>query len=164
MPKECSHKWVPLMGKDKGKLIKTSVFACLECGELKVGTHTIRISKNRLDMGNLPIKSIKTGTFNSEISNGNSGAAMTIDWTAGQKQRVTLTGDCTFTFTAPAGPCSVLLRCIGDGTARTLTWPATVKWAAAAAPTMTSTLSAWDLIAFYYDGTNYSATITQNYS
>ena len=56
---ECkSHKWIPLLGIDKKKSVPTSLFTCLKCGDLKVGTHTIKISRYRLDMGELPINSV----------------------------------------------------------------------------------------------------------
>ena len=98
----------------------------------------------------------KTVTFNSEIDNGDSGAADTIDWKAGQKQKSTLTDDCTYTFTAPVGPCNVILKVVQDGTgSRLVTWPASVKWPAGTAPTLTTTPAGIDIISFYYDGTNY---------
>jgi len=94
--------------------------------------------------------------FDAEVDNGNSGATKTIDWTAGNKQKITLTGNCTFTFTAPSGPANLILRLIQDGTgSRTITWPATVKWPEATAPTLTTTAAGIDIVAFYWDGTNY---------
>jgi len=57
--KECKkHKWIPLLGIDKRKSVPTALFTCLKCGDLKVGTHTIKISRYRLDMGELPINSV----------------------------------------------------------------------------------------------------------
>lgn len=94
--------------------------------------------------------------FDAEVDNGNSGTEKTIDWTAGNKQKITLTGNCTFTFTDPSGPCNLILRLIQDGTgSRTVTWPATVKWPEATAPTLTTTASGEDIIALYWNGTNY---------
>lgn len=56
---ECkNHKWIPLLGIDKKKSVPTALFTCLKCGDLKVGTETIKISRYRLDMGELPIKSV----------------------------------------------------------------------------------------------------------
>lgn len=52
------HKWIPLLGVDKNKSVPTSLFTCLKCGDLKVGTQTIKISKSRLDMGELPINNV----------------------------------------------------------------------------------------------------------
>lgn len=67
-----------------------------------------------------------------------------------------MTANCTYTFTAPAGPANLSLKLIQDATgSRTATWPATVKWAGGTAPTLTTTANAEDLITFYYDGTNY---------
>jgi len=56
--RECQHKWVPLLAKYKGKIISVSAKVCLKCGDLKIGTQTIKISRFRLDMGSLPIKSV----------------------------------------------------------------------------------------------------------
>ena len=57
--KECvKHKWIPLLGIDKKKSVPTSLFTCLKCGDLKVGEQTIKISRFRLDMGELPINSV----------------------------------------------------------------------------------------------------------
>ena len=52
------HKWIPLLGRDKDKSVPTFLFTCLKCGDLKVGTQTIKISRFRLDMGELPINSV----------------------------------------------------------------------------------------------------------
>lgn len=102
----------------------------------------------------------KSAYFDAEVDNGNSGTSKTITWANGNKQRVTLTGNCTFTFTAPSGPTSLILRCIGDGSVRTITWPSNVEWGDAGAPTMTGTSGKWTLIALYYDAAsppNYTA-------
>jgi hypothetical protein len=164
---ECRHKWIPLLGRVGKKNVPTSLFTCLKCGDLKVGTRTIKISRYRLDMGDKPIKSIKTGTFNSEIDNGNSGTSTkTIDWTAGQKQKITTTGSCTLAFTAPSGPCNLMFRIIHEdsATAYTYTWPGTVKWPGGTKATTTNTANAVDIISFYYDGTNYYGVANTNFS
>ncbi|MGE5438058.1 MAG: hypothetical protein ACM3O3_12665 [Syntrophothermus sp.] len=64
-------------------------------GELNAGNHSIG--------------------FN-EYDNGNSGTADTINWTLSNKQKSTLTGNVTYTFTAPSKPCSLTLKCVQDGT------------------------------------------------
>ena len=97
--------------------------------------------------------------------NGNSGTADTIDWGNSNKQKSTLTGNCTFTFTAPANPCALQLILAQDGTgSRTVTWPATVKWPGGTAPTLSTGASAVDVVSFLYDGTNYYATSSLNFS
>lgn len=52
------HEWIPLLGIHEKKSVPTSLFTCLRCGDLKVGVETIKISKFRLDMGELPINSV----------------------------------------------------------------------------------------------------------
>lgn len=97
-----------------------------------------------------------TAYFDAEVDNGDSGAADTIDWTKGNKQKSTLTNNCTFTFTEPGGVCNLILELHQDATgSRTVTWPASVKWPDSTAPTLSAGANAVDIIAFYYDGTNY---------
>jgi hypothetical protein len=112
-----------------------------------------------LDMNSQDIDDIKSATFIAEVDNGNSSTADTIDWAAGQKQKSTLTGNCTYTFQPdPAGPCNLIFKVIQDGTgSRTVTWPGSghVKWPAGTAPTLSTAANAVDIIAFYFDGTNY---------
>ena len=52
---ECKHNWIPLIGRVGNKDVPTALFTCMECGEMKVGTNTIRISRYRLDMGGHPL-------------------------------------------------------------------------------------------------------------
>jgi hypothetical protein len=59
-----------------------------------------------------------------------------------------------------------VLEFTADGTARTVTWPAAVKWAGGTAPTLTSTNAKKDAFAFYtYDGgtTWIASVIGQNF-
>jgi hypothetical protein len=108
-----------------------------------------------------------TTPYWTEFSNGNSGAAKTVDWTAnGGIQSVTINGNCTFTFTAPPGPSRLQLRMVHDATANTytLTWPAAVKWPGGVAGANTNTNAAVDLLVCYYDGTNYNCTLTVAFS
>jgi len=45
---------------------------------------------------------------------------------------------------------------VQDGTGgRTVTWPATVKWAGGVQPTWVTTANAINVATFFYDGTNY---------
>jgi len=91
--------------------------------------------------------------FDAEFDNGNSGAADIINWTIGNKQKSTLTANCVYTFTAPSGPCNVILKVIQDGTGgRVITWPATVQ---SPFPDYSTTAGKTTIIAFYFDGTNY---------
>lgn len=106
-----------------------------------------------------------TAFFVEEIDNGNSGAADTIDWTAGNKQKSTLTDNVTFTFTEPAGPCSLILKLVQDaGGTNTVAWPADVLWAGGTPPTITATGDAIDVVTFYYDGTDFYGQTAQDFS
>lgn len=131
-------------------------------------TTVIRVSAGRISVEGVELlRSTITGptvTF-AETDNGNSGTSKTIDWTAGNKQKLTLTGNCTLTFTAPAGPTNLVLRLIQDGTgSRTVTWPAAVHWSGGTTPTLTTTASKVDLITLYYDGTTYFGCSSLNYT
>lgn len=112
--------------------------------------------------GNLTLTSIlvtlKELLYSTYTDNGNSGTSKTIDWTASNIQKITMTGNCTFTFTAPGGPSKLTLCLIQDGTGgRTVTWPAAVKWPQAIAAVLTTTAAGVDFVTMFYDGTNYYA-------
>lgn len=44
---------------------------------------------------------------------------------------------------------SIVLMLNGDGTVRTITWPASVKWAGGTGPTFTGTLNKVDIVTFF---------------
>ena len=53
----CKHELAPLLARKGKKNIPVSLLrVCLKCGMFKIGKHTIRISKDRLDMDAKPIK------------------------------------------------------------------------------------------------------------
>jgi hypothetical protein len=88
--------------------------------------------------------------------NGNSGTAKTIDFRTGNKQLLTLTDNCTLTFTAPSYVCNLMLKIIVGGSGNyTITWPAAVKWAGGSAPSISTTVGYVDLVSLFFDGTNY---------
>ena len=96
---------------------------------------------------------------------GNSGTALTLNGINGSWQKFTLNGNCTLTITVPA-PAGVLrLWLIQDATgSRTVTWPATVKWAGGTAPTLTTTPAKTDIISLMWDGTSlWGEVVGQNY-
>lgn len=72
----------------------------------------------------------------------------------------------TFTFTAPTKPGAYVLRLVQDSVgSRTATWPATVKWIAGTAPTLTTTATTGkDYVTFIFDGTNYDGVEALNFS
>lgn len=107
-------------------------------GEWNVGPHTIG--------------------FDAQSATGD--GTTTIDWKLGNKFNFLFGAQAdTFTFTAPTNPCSLILKLTQDGTGgRVATWPATVKWAGGTAPTLSTGGGEVDIIAFYFDGTNYHGT------
>jgi hypothetical protein len=82
----------------------------------------------------------------------NTGATYTIDLESGNVFNLTLTGNCTYTFSNPpasgsAGAFTLIQNQDGTGS-RTVTWPASVEWAGGSAPTITSTASSTDVFTF----------------
>jgi hypothetical protein len=72
----------------------------------------------------------------------------------------------TFTFTAPTKAGVFILKLVQDSVgSRTATFPASVKWTGGTAPTLTTTATTGtDIITFYYDGTDYFAVHSLNFS
>ena len=102
------------------------------------------------------------GNWNADAtwSTSSGGAADTINWNLGNKQKATLTDDGEIEFTAPAGPTNLVLKCINFG-AFTITFPATMRWAGGTEPTWTEPDSGEDridILCMYYDGSVYHGT------
>jgi hypothetical protein len=80
-----------------------------------------------------------------------SGAAETIDLANGNVHDVTLTDDCTFTFTAPAAgrarSFTLFLR-QGASPPHLATWPGSVEWASGVAPTLATALNTVNVLTF----------------
>jgi len=138
------------------------------------GTLTLPTSTDtlvgRATTDTLIYKTIEAGIFTNgyteETVTVNTATAYTIDLANGSVQILTLTGNCTFTFpTATAGR-SFMMILKQDGTgSRTVTWPASVKWPAGTAPTITATASRSDKFVFTADGTNWiGSNAGQNYT
>lgn len=77
------------------------------------------------------------------------GATVTLDQSAGANHAVTLGGNRTLALTNPTVGQSVMLRAIQDATgSRTLTFPASIKWPAGTAPTLTTSATQSDWLGF----------------
>jgi hypothetical protein len=102
------------------------------------------------------LNSTGTGYYGcAEYDAGNSGTSLTLDFNSGQNQKVTLTGNVTFTFSNPVAGMTAKIKLVQDATgSRAVTWP-TIKWAGGAAPTLTGTAGSIDIITLYYDGSSY---------
>jgi hypothetical protein len=99
------------------------------------------------------VKHDTTAVFDAVYDNGNSGAAKTIDWRNGNKQKITTTGSCTLTFTAPEGACSLtlMIRHENSATAYTYVYPANVDWTGHLKYVTQNSAYAKDIINFIYD-------------
>jgi hypothetical protein len=99
------------------------------------------------------LKIDETAYFDAENDDGTCTTTDTIDWSIGNHHKSTLGGTCTYTFTAPAGPTTITLKIVQDGTgSRTTTFPASVKWSGGTAPTLSTAAASVDIVSFYYDG------------
>lgn len=110
-------------------------------------------------------QAIVCGTYHleaSEVDDGNSSTADTIDWGTGSVHKSTLTGSCTYTFTNPTIGGVYLLRVLTGAGSFAVTWPATVKWVST--PTVTTAASKMDLFSFLWDGTNFYGTYAQAFT
>lgn len=125
---------------------------------------TSSLSASSLEVNNGNVTEIKQACYNGIIDDGNSSTADTIDWTAGSIHKSTLTGNCTYTFTAPTGVSRLSLQVVQGAGPYTITWPASVKWAGATAPTLGTTSGRSDWVTFIWDGTNYWGVHTGNFN
>lgn len=91
---------------------------------------------------------------------GNSSTAVTIALTNGTYQTVTMTGNCTFTMPSVGAGKSFILEVNSGAGGFTGTFTS-VKWPNNAAPTLTTTASRWDFLAFFSDGTNWYGNYVQ---
>lgn len=117
----------------------------------KVGVITSPLQSD-IDLNN---KSV----YQTQYENGNSGAAITIDYSAnGNAQAVDLTSNCTFTFTDPPGACHLTFLMNQDGVGgHAVAWPATVLWQSATEPVWTTGANDKNIAFFYFDGGRYLA-------
>jgi len=86
------------------------------------------------------------------VTNATSGSTETLDLESGNVFDLTLSANCTITLSNPpasgtSGSFTLILRQDGTGS-RTVTWPASVDWASATAPTLTTDASAVDVLTF----------------
>jgi hypothetical protein len=116
-------------------------------------------------------KTVEAGTFTNgyteEVFTGNSSTAITLDLANGTVQIITLTGNCVYTFPTPVAGKSFTLIHLQDATgSRTVTWPSTVDWPSATAPTLTATALRADKFVFTaISGTSWLGSVAgQNYT
>lgn len=88
-----------------------------------------------------------------EYNAGTSGASKTIAWTNGPHQRLTVTADCTLTFTGGTAGASYRLILVQDGTGGwAITWPADVAFEDGSDPALVDTAGNVTLVSLVYTG------------
>lgn len=100
--------------------------------------------------------SVSSGTdYNNSFRSG----TYTVNWAQSNLQSITLSGATTLVFSGAMNGSRLQLLINQDSVgSRTITWPASVKWPAGTAPTLTVTQSGVDIVAFYTNNSNYYAT------
>lgn len=107
------------------------------------------------------------GAAVAEVSNAPAGTTQTIDWSSGFNQLLDLSGASgavTVTLSNPPATAWLVLRVLQGGTARDITWPASVKWEDSGEPTWSSDTSKTRIVTMYYNGTDYYASSSDTYS
>jgi hypothetical protein len=123
----------------------------LSTGNIGIGTASIdaKLEVNGAMMANTMV--------NKSLHTVNSATNVTLNWNNGNKQKITLGHNVTFTFTNPTngvGSFTLILQQDSVGS-RTVTWPASVKWPGGTAPTLSTASNKVDVVTCIYDGTNY---------
>lgn len=96
--------------------------------------------------------------------NGNSGASKVITWTNGLRQKVTITADCTISFSgAIAGMILILEVIMNSPGEHDITLP-TVKWPQGIVQIFDTAANKKNIIQILYDGTDYLAQIAPGYA
>lgn len=96
------------------------------------------------------------------------GTTQTIDWNDGNSQILDLesaTGDVTLTLSNGQSGASYILKVIQDSTTlRDVLWPASVLFPGGVSGSITSGSNNEDIYTFWFDGTNYYANVTRDFS
>ncbi|PJZ24394.1 hypothetical protein CH352_14460 [Leptospira hartskeerlii] len=123
-----------------------------EFGRLYTNDNTLQ---NEIDEINAP-----------EFDNGNSGASKTINFGVGYAHRLILdSANCVLSFSGPKSGKVYSIFLIQDTTGgRTVTWPSSVVWPGGVAPILSSGPNKADLMIFYYSGSKYYGSYSQNYA
>ena len=98
------------------------------------------------------VVSFDNGTIEESTTITSSSNAATLNLRDGNSFLHDLTENVTYTFSNPAASGKVsmfVLKIIQGSSARTITWPSSVDWAAATAPTLTSTNDGVDVFVFF---------------
>lgn len=104
-----------------------------------------------------------TVTFKGEYDNGNSGIGKVIDFSLGQKQKITLNGNCSLVFGTPPGVGNYQLRLIQDATgnrAVSFSGLSGSRWLGATSqPDLNNTANGETLLSLYWDGAAFTQSL-----
>lgn len=96
-------------------------------------------------------KFVATGLYD----NGNSSTAITLNWTNGDRQKLTVSANTTISFSGAVSGQIVTFLIVENSTGNfTITLP-TIKWPGGSAGVFTTTANAINILSVFYDGTNY---------
>ena len=111
----------------------------------------------------ISLRKVRQYANGTELIPASASGSLEIDLSNGILQAITLSASSTFTFVNVV-PGVYILKLIQSGAGSyTVTWPSSVKWAEATAPTLTTTVGAWDFVTLIYDGVYFSGTSTLNF-
>lgn len=131
----------------------------LGSGGITVGdvtlTGTQTLTNKTLTSPTLNTPTVNVVKFASQYSAGNSGASITLNFSNGQKQSLTLNSNTTITLSFPGvGNYQIILTQDGTGN-KTVTWSGVSRYVGSAtAPDINVTASSSTVVSLYYDGTN----------
>lgn len=98
------------------------------------------------------VTNVKMQRYRETVTVASSGTSYTVDLSTANIFNITMTGNCTFTFTNPPASgvsYSFMLILTQDATgSRTATWPASVKYPNSSTPTLTTTANKTDILNF----------------
>ena len=97
------------------------------------------------------------------IDNGNSGAAITINWLTADRQKVTISAATTLSYSNAVAGQTLTLLLVENGTGNFAITLPTTKWVYSAAGTFTTTPNAINILTIFYDGTNYLTALSPNF-
>jgi hypothetical protein len=120
------------------------------------GGHFLPGATATYDIGTsaLRVKSFHAMNFQAPAAT-QSSSAPAVDLATSDTHAVTLTGSGALSLSNIKDGASVQISVVQGGAGSfTLTWPSTVKWVSATAPTLSTAVGARDMFTFYSDGTN----------
>lgn len=116
-----------------------------------------------IDMANNDVLGLKEAVYSGTVDKGSSSGAVTVDWTQGHRQKITLIGNVTLSFTDPSGTGNLILVVTQDGVGgHSIAFPGGTLFQSGDS-TLTGSPSSIDVIAFFFDGTTYYASINKDF-